>query len=75
MTVGQILIDAFYQREVALSDAVGIVAGKPDLHRAIDVVPIGMMVLLLSSVRHVANELPSSFEVSKLKISGQPNVF
>ena len=30
MTVGQILIDAFYQREVVLSDAIGIVAGKPD---------------------------------------------
>ena len=75
MYVGQILIDAFCQCEVALSDAIGIVTGKSDLHRAVDVVPIGMMVLLFSTVRHVAHELPSSFEVSKLKISGQPNVF
>ena len=73
MIVGQILIDVFYQHEVALSDTVGIVAGKPDLHRAVDIVPIGMMVLLLSTVRHVAHELPSSFEVSELEISGQPN--
>ena len=73
--VGQVLINASYQCKVALGDAVGIVAGKSDLHRAVDVVPVGMMVLLFSTVRHVAHELPSSFEVSKLKISGQPNVF
>ena len=75
MYVGQILIDAFCQCEVALSDAVGIVTGQSDLHSVVDVVPVGMMVLLLSTVRHMAHELPSSLEVSKLKISGQPNVF
>ena len=70
MTVGQILIDALCQCEVALSDTVGIVAGKPDLDRAVDVVPVGMMVLLVSTVRHMVHELPSSFEVGELKISG-----
>ena len=46
--VGQVLINALYQCKVALGDAVGIVAGKSDLHRAVDVVPVGVMVLLLA---------------------------
>ena len=71
---GQILIDAFCHCEVALSDAVGIVAGNPDLHSAVDVVPVGVMVLLLRTVRHVAHELPGGFEVGELQISGQPNI-
>ena len=59
-----------YQCEVALGDAVGIVAGKPDLHRAVDVVPVGVVVLLLRTVRHVAHELPGSFEVGELQVTG-----
>ena len=67
---GQIPINALYQCEVALSDAVGIVAGKPDLHNTVDVVPIGVVVLLLRTVRHVAHELPGRFEVGELEVSG-----
>ena len=68
--VSQILINALHQCEVALSDAVGIVAGKSDLHRAVDVIPVGVMVLLLSTVRNVAHELPGRFEVGDLQVSG-----
>ena len=67
---GQIPINALHQREVALSNAVGIVAGKSDLHRVVDVVPVGVVVLLLRTVRHVAHEFPSSFEVGELQVSG-----
>ena len=68
--VGQVLINAFYQCKVALGDAVGIVAGKSDLHRAVDVVPVGVMVLLLRTVRHVAHELPGSCEIGELQVAG-----
>ena len=68
--IGQKLINAVYQREVSLSDTPGIVAGKPDLYGVVNVIPVRMMILLLSAVRHVAHELPGSLEVGKLKVSG-----
>ena len=68
--VGQIVINALCQCEVSLGNAIGIVAGEPDLHRVVDVIPVGVVVLLFSAFRHMAHELPGSFEVAELEVSG-----
>ena len=56
--IGEILIDAGSESEVPNSNAIGIVTGKSDLNRIVDVVPVRVMVLRLCAVGNVAHERP-----------------
>jgi hypothetical protein len=62
------------ESKISFCDTASIMGRQADLHRAVHIIPIRVMVLLLSAFRNKIHELPRTLKIAELEISGQPTV-